>query len=471
LKESCQKPHGTRVVAGGAQHGGCGSRRATRRRPADREPDDSGEFPGKRGLAGSLRLERSPCGRSHDVTSRRPDRSSWRARLVHCGWIAPGLKTRTALGGTRACLRHHEFMAGPVPSMADVPLSEVLQPEYSDTEGALRRSGIDLDSHRPAGDSGGWHWFPRSTVEPQSSTDRIHYVLLDGSIMVYDNGVDWLELTLCVAWGTSLPDLIVSAAVEVACWCPQNHNMHPFVRCNGMCGTATSWSKRSLPAWGCFWRFWEPARTTRVPGGYEPAYPTHLPLDRVSTYQMSELIKRRSPMAPTAVHDCAWQRVDRVIRGSSGSTHLITSSSPHAPRRRRPGRPCAVHARGRVGRYGPVAPPVCTRTVIDWSELRDHPHHPGVEVAVLLDRAEREPSAEVWHRLGALLLVEGECWCSAGFAALPRLSALAHSRATEYRDHARGQREISVIMRCARLGSAMLMITERSGTRSGMFFP
>jgi hypothetical protein len=79
---------------------------------------------------------------------------------------------------------------------------------------------------------------------------------------------------------------------------------------------------------------------------------------------------------------------------------------------------------------------VFTRTVVERSELRDQRNHPELEVAELLDRAEREPSAEVWQRLVALLIVEAECWCSAGFAALPRLSALAQSGAAEYRDDA-----------------------------------
>lgn len=83
-----------------------------------------------------------------------------------------------------------------------------------------------------------------------------------------------------------------------------------------------------------------------------------------------------------------------------------------------------------------TAPVMFTRAVIDWSELRDQHNHPAVEVSELLDRAERAPSAEVWQRLDALLTVETECWCSAGFAALPRLSALAQSGVTQYRGHA-----------------------------------
>ena len=32
-----------------------------------------------------------------------------------------------------------------------------------------------------------------------------------------------LELALGIVWG---PELAVSATVEVACWCPHNHNVH-----------------------------------------------------------------------------------------------------------------------------------------------------------------------------------------------------------------------------------------------------
>lgn len=112
--------------------------------------------------------------------------------------------------------------------MAQVPLSEAIPREYLAAEQALRRLGVELDRNRPAGDSDGWHWYPASTTDPLPSTDRIHYLLLDTSIIVYNTGVDWLELTLYVAWGTTLPNLIANAAVEVACWCAQNHNMHPI---------------------------------------------------------------------------------------------------------------------------------------------------------------------------------------------------------------------------------------------------
>jgi hypothetical protein len=43
----------------------------------------------------------------------------------------------------------------------------------------------------------------------------------------------------------------------------------------------------------------------------------------------------------------------------------------------------------------------------------------------LLARVEREPSAEAWRDLDHALIAEGECFERAGFAALPRLAALA----------------------------------------------
>jgi hypothetical protein len=117
-------------------------------------------------------------------------------------------------------------MVGPVASVEDVPLAEVLRQDYVAAEGAIRRLGIELDSHRPPGDDGGWHWYPRSAQEPRPSTEGIHHLLFDAAIKVYDTGSDSLELTLCVAWGMSLPNLIVTAAVEVACWCSHHHGIH-----------------------------------------------------------------------------------------------------------------------------------------------------------------------------------------------------------------------------------------------------
>ncbi|GAA4474172.1 hypothetical protein [Phytohabitans houttuyneae] len=117
------------------------------------------------------------------------------------------------------------IMAEKGSSIAAIPLSEVLQRNYPAAEGDLRRLGIAMDNHRPAAGRSQWHWYLQSAADPQPSTDRIHNnLLLDAAIKMYDTGVDWLELTLYIAWGPSLPNLIVNAAVEVACWCPHDHN-------------------------------------------------------------------------------------------------------------------------------------------------------------------------------------------------------------------------------------------------------
>jgi hypothetical protein len=75
--------------------------------------------------------------------------------------------------------------------------------------------------------------------------------------------------------------------------------------------------------------------------------------------------------------------------------------------------------------HGPATASVMfTRTVIDWSELRDQHNHPEVEVAELLDRAERAPSADVWQRLDG----EHDDLARANPAALATLHRLAESR-------------------------------------------
>ncbi|MFB6392376.1 hypothetical protein [Polymorphospora lycopeni] len=74
--------------------------------------------------------------------------------------------------------------------------------------------------------------------------------------------------------------------------------------------------------------------------------------------------------------------------------------------------------------------------MVDWSQVRDIEGRPGSEVAALLHRLERTPDAGLWNELDNRLIVESECWCSAGFAALPRLGALARIGTGETRDRA-----------------------------------
>jgi hypothetical protein len=62
----------------------------------------------------------------------------------------------------------------------------------------------------------------------------------------------------------------------------------------------------------------------------------------------------------------------------------------------------------------------------------------GVVVERLLDQLGRRPDDDAWNELDSRLVVEAECHCSAGFAALPELGRLAQSGADEYRNRALG---------------------------------
>jgi hypothetical protein len=116
-------------------------------------------------------------------------------------------------------------MAGPVPSIDQVPLRDVLPPWLRTAEQDLRRSAHKLDRHPSAVDRIAWHWYPEHT-EAASTFDEGNYLLLaDTTITLLNTGDDWLELTLDIAWRKP-PQLTVNAAVEVACWCPQDHNLH-----------------------------------------------------------------------------------------------------------------------------------------------------------------------------------------------------------------------------------------------------
>lgn len=118
-------------------------------------------------------------------------------------------------------------MRGPqvAPSLADIPLSELLPEPYTTVLVELRRAGARLDSGRPATEPSRWFWYPANALPPSAPRPGISELLVGTGITLYSTGVDWLELTLDIAWAEP-PRLAVSAAVEVACWCPQDHNMH-----------------------------------------------------------------------------------------------------------------------------------------------------------------------------------------------------------------------------------------------------
>ena len=116
-------------------------------------------------------------------------------------------------------------MVGPAPSVAHIPLRDLLPRGYVSAEGELRRLANELESHPSAGRRIAWHWYPDRTEPPHTLDTRVHLLLVDVAITLYHAGQDWLQLTLDIAW-TAAAKLAVNAAVEVGCWCPKDHNMH-----------------------------------------------------------------------------------------------------------------------------------------------------------------------------------------------------------------------------------------------------
>ena len=109
--------------------------------------------------------------------------------------------------------------------MTHVPLQEVLPHDYLSAEGELRRLANELDSNPLAAERIVWHWYPGRKEPPQTAESRTYLLLVDTTITLYSTRDDWLELSLDIAWLASAK-LTVNAAVEVACWCQENHNMH-----------------------------------------------------------------------------------------------------------------------------------------------------------------------------------------------------------------------------------------------------
>jgi hypothetical protein len=84
---------------------------------------------------------------------------------------------------------------------------------------------LTLERHRSAAGRTAWHWYPEHTQPAASADGSMSFLILDATVTLMNTGVDWLQLTLDIAWRT--PErLTVNAAVEVACWCSTDHNMH-----------------------------------------------------------------------------------------------------------------------------------------------------------------------------------------------------------------------------------------------------
>jgi hypothetical protein len=118
-------------------------------------------------------------------------------------------------------------MAGPASSISQVPLREVLPRGHSGAENELRRLASELDRNPVAA---GHRMAPVSRPDgaPQGKPGT-YLLLVDMTNTLYDTAEDSLELSLDIAW-LAPAELTVNAAVEVACGCPENDNMHQVRR-------------------------------------------------------------------------------------------------------------------------------------------------------------------------------------------------------------------------------------------------
>lgn len=72
-------------------------------------------------------------------------------------------------------------------------------------------------------DGSSWTWYEEDKT-PDTGRQPLHLIL--GAVVVgHQGGGDWTEFALDV-WRGVEPLRVVTAAVEVACWCPEDHNMH-----------------------------------------------------------------------------------------------------------------------------------------------------------------------------------------------------------------------------------------------------
>ncbi|MER6218755.1 hypothetical protein ABT213_32575 [Streptomyces sp. NPDC001674] len=105
-----------------------------------------------------------------------------------------------------------------------VPL-EVLFPDADLADFArLRRSADEIDGARASGKLQVWEWFPQHITFPGRTKAGTPEVLL-AEVSLYDEGSDWLEVSLDVEW-TAEGLLSVCSTISVACWCEVDHNAH-----------------------------------------------------------------------------------------------------------------------------------------------------------------------------------------------------------------------------------------------------
>ncbi|MFJ3878391.1 hypothetical protein ACIPW5_13120 [Streptomyces sp. NPDC090077] len=105
-----------------------------------------------------------------------------------------------------------------------VPL-EALFPDAGAADlGRLARSAAEIDGALVPGKRLVWEWFPEHVIFPGRSVAGTPEILLT-EVSLYDEGSDWLALSLDVEW-TEEGLLRVWSAISVACWCEVEHNAH-----------------------------------------------------------------------------------------------------------------------------------------------------------------------------------------------------------------------------------------------------
>jgi hypothetical protein len=92
-------------------------------------------------------------------------------------------------------------VVGPAPSIATVPLREVLPADFTVAADDLRRLAAVLDNASLRAGSVVWHWYPEHAHAPQETPGQgVYLLVVDVAITLYDAGSDRLELTLDIAW-------------------------------------------------------------------------------------------------------------------------------------------------------------------------------------------------------------------------------------------------------------------------------
>lgn len=103
--------------------------------------------------------------------------------------------------------------------ITDVPLTDLL-PLLSHADTARMADAAALLDDLPESlTRSPWSWLLLDEDAPQRP-------ILETILTLHSTGTDWLEIWLDIE-PASVPDMLaVYTAIEVACWCPTDHNMH-----------------------------------------------------------------------------------------------------------------------------------------------------------------------------------------------------------------------------------------------------